>query len=288
MYTLCFIYRNWQCSNVFADVKVVCEKDSVRITWRISAELVPNASRLFLGSCMPSQLKVLPTGEGDAHFNYQLGDCKFKKQVKVKRIFNKSFKPLRLSFFQRPVFLLCRWKENTSAIKINWPTGRMPGTNLQPLCFPSSAFIKGIYFWMSSCRIQSLKAEMCEEELLRFRPESWIPAFLNPGSGVSEGRGGLVVHMALLNGEFPRTAEYNMGTFKDSVLSIFLLRHPTEQLTGVAKTNVVPLGSFMPIWAAVEQKSHQPLLLLMEECVAATTPELHPGSQVHPIITNKG
>ncbi|KAF0047347.1 hypothetical protein F2P81_000980 [Scophthalmus maximus] len=61
-----------------------------------------------------------------------------------------------------------------------------------------------------------------------------------------------------------------------------------EQLTGVAKTNVVPLGSFMPIWAAVEQKSHQPLLLLMEECVAATTPELHPGSQVHPIITNKG
>lgn len=67
----------------------------------------------------------------------------------------------------------------------------------------------------------------------------------------------------------------------------FLLPHP-EQLTGVAKTNIIPLGSFMPIWAAVEQKSHQPLLLLMEECVAATTPELQPGSQVYPIISNKG
>lgn len=44
----------------------------------------------------------------------------------------------------------------------------------------------------------------------------------------------------------------------------------------------------MPIWAAVEQKSHQPLLLLMEECVAASTPELQPDSQVHFIISNKG
>ncbi|KAM6918255.1 zona pellucida glycoprotein 3f, tandem duplicate 2 [Xenentodon cancila] len=97
-------------------------------------------------------------------------------------------------------------------------------------------------------------------ECIYKRPEGWIPSFLNPGAGVSEGHSKLVFHMALLN----------------------------EQLTGVAKTNVVPLGSFMPIWAAVEQKSHQPLLLLMEECVAATTPELLPNSQIHPIISNKG
>ena len=61
-----------------------------------------------------------------------------------------------------------------------------------------------------------------------------------------------------------------------------------DQLTSVAKTNVIPLGSFMPIWAAVEQKSHQPLLLLMDECIAATTPELHPDSQIYPIVGNKG
>ncbi|KAF7651399.1 hypothetical protein LDENG_00111700 [Lucifuga dentata] len=92
------------------------------------------------------------------------------------------------------------------------------------------------------------------------RPNKWIPPFLNPGSGVAEGRGGLVFHLALLN----------------------------EQLTGIATTNIVPLGSFMPIWAAVEQKSHQPLLLLLEECVAATIPQLQPDSQVYPIISNKG
>lgn len=34
-----------------------------------------------------------------------------------------------------------------------------------------------------------------------FRDEKWIPAFLNRGSGVSESWGGLVFHMALLNGE---------------------------------------------------------------------------------------
>uniref|UniRef100_A0A3Q3X671 ZP-C domain-containing protein n=1 Tax=Mola mola TaxID=94237 RepID=A0A3Q3X671_MOLML len=33
---------------------------------------------------------------------------------------------------------------------------------------------------------------------------------------------------------------------------------------------------------------HQPLLLLLEECVAATTPELQPESSLYPIIANKG
>lgn len=79
--------------------------------------------------------------------------------------------------------------------------------------------------------------------------------------------------------------KYNM--ILRHILILFLLS-PTEQLTGVATTNVIPLGSLMPIWAAVEQKSHQPLLLLIEECVAATTPELQLDSQVYPIIGNKG
>lgn len=97
--------------------------------------------------------------------------------------------------------------------------------------------------------------------------------------------------MALLNGKF-FYQEKAQGTSKALLLGFFFFSSRSfslaEQLTGVAKTNVVPLGSFMPIWAAVEQKSHQPLLLLMEECVAATTPELQPGSQIHPIIGNKG
>ncbi|XP_033837829.1 zona pellucida glycoprotein 3f, tandem duplicate 2 [Periophthalmus magnuspinnatus] len=92
------------------------------------------------------------------------------------------------------------------------------------------------------------------------RPDHWVPQFLNPGAGSSEARGGLVFHMALLNAE----------------------------LKGIAESNIIPLGSFMPIWAAVDQKSHQPLLLLMEECIAATTPKLYRDSQVYPLITKQG
>lgn len=76
------------------------------------------------------------------------------------------------------------------------------------------------------------------------------------------------------------------GSSKARFIPLFLPL--TENITGLAKTNLVPLGSFMPIWAAVEQKSHQPLLLLMDECVAASTAELQPDSEVYTIIGNKG
>ncbi|XP_028283705.1 uncharacterized protein LOC114450014 [Parambassis ranga] len=189
-----------------ADITVDCAIDSVKVTWRISAELVPYAARLFLGSCMPSQLKVLPSGEGEAYFNYMFTACKFKRLVKGNKLIYRNKMSYRPGMKQTPAALM----------------------------YPVECVYK--------------------------RPLEWIPPFLNQGAGVSEGCGGLVFHMALLN----------------------------EQLTGIAQTNVIPLGSFMPIWAAVEQKSHQPLLLLMEECVAATTPELYPSSHVYPIISNKG
>ncbi|XP_042354434.1 zona pellucida glycoprotein 3f, tandem duplicate 2 isoform X2 [Plectropomus leopardus] len=189
-----------------AEIKVDCGKDSISIKWRINAELVPHAARLFLGSCMPSRLNVLPSGEGEAQFNYRFADCKFKRLMKGKRLLYQNELTYRPQQKSKP-----------------------------------AAFVYPI-------------------ECVYKRPEGWVPPFLNPGSGVSEGRGGLVFHMALLD----------------------------DQLTGIAKTNVIPLGSFMPIWAAVEQNSHQPLLLLMEECVASTSPELQTGSQVYPIISNKG
>ncbi|KAF7222920.1 zona pellucida glycoprotein 3f, tandem duplicate 2 isoform X2 [Nothobranchius furzeri] len=188
------------------DIKVMCEKDSVNVLWRVGPQFVPYAARFFLGSCMPSRWTVLPTGEGEAHFNYKFSDCRFIKQFKGKHIMYQN----ELSF--------------------------RPQAKPKPAVFKYP--IKCVYK----------------------RPEGWVPKFLNPGSGASSGRSKLVFHMALLN----------------------------EQLTGVAKTNVIPLGSFIPIWAAVEQKAHQPLLLLMDECVAATTPELQPGSQVYPIIGNNG
>ncbi|XP_030607609.1 zona pellucida sperm-binding protein 3-like isoform X2 [Archocentrus centrarchus] len=188
-----------------ADIDVVCGKNSVSVTWRVNAELVPYAARLFLGNCMASQWNVLPTGEGEAQFNYTFTECKFVKTIKGKRIIYRN----ELSY--RP-----QAKPN-------------PPHFVHPI----------------ECAFR--------------RPRGWVPRFLNPGAGLSEGRSGLVFHMALLN----------------------------EELSSIAKTNVITLGSPIPIWAAVEQKSHQPLLLLMEECVAATTAELQPRSQVYPII-NKG
>uniref|UniRef100_A0A3B5BCI9 Zona pellucida sperm-binding protein 3-like n=1 Tax=Stegastes partitus TaxID=144197 RepID=A0A3B5BCI9_9TELE len=187
----CFFSETDDHEHLCTDIKFECGKNSVSVTWKISPELVPYAARLFLGNCMPSELQVLPTGAGEAKFNYRFDDCKFKKMV---------------------------------------------------------------------MKLQYLTIIPFRTSLLYFRPEGWVPPFLNPGSGVSDGHSGLVFHMALLN----------------------------EQMTGIAKTNIITLGSFMPIWAAVEQKSHQPLLLLMEECVAATTAELHYGSQVYPLISNKG
>ncbi|KAK5915844.1 hypothetical protein CesoFtcFv8_001400 [Champsocephalus esox] len=149
-----------------AEIKVNCKKDSISITWRIHPMLVPFAARHFLGNCMASRFNVLPSGEGNAEFNYKLDDCNFKRLMKGKKLLYKNE--------------------------------------------------------------------------LTFRPQPrWSPA------------------------------------------SYVCCRRP-------GRSNVIPLGSFMPIRATVAQESHQPLLLLMEECVAATTPELQANSNVYPIITNKG
>ncbi|XP_075876690.1 zona pellucida sperm-binding protein 3-like [Nelusetta ayraudi] len=61
-----------------------------------------------------------------------------------------------------------------------------------------------------------------------------------------------------------------------------------SDFSGPAESSSFVLGSLIPIMASVEQDSHQPLLLLLEECAASTTPEIRPGTAVHDIITNKG
>uniref|UniRef100_A0A4W6CPT2 Zona pellucida glycoprotein 3f, tandem duplicate 1 n=1 Tax=Lates calcarifer TaxID=8187 RepID=A0A4W6CPT2_LATCA len=69
---------------------------------------------------------------------------------------------------------------------------------------------------------------------------------------------------------------------------VFAIRLMNDDFSGPAKSTSFPLGSFIPIMASVELMNHQPLLLLLEECVAAATPELQPESNLYPIITNKG
>uniref|UniRef100_A0A3B4WBJ3 Zona pellucida glycoprotein 3f, tandem duplicate 1 n=2 Tax=Seriola lalandi dorsalis TaxID=1841481 RepID=A0A3B4WBJ3_SERLL len=91
------------------------------------------------------------------------------------------------------------------------------------------------------------------------RPKDWYPLSYDPVFN-TYGQADLVFHIGLMNDDF----------------------------SGPAESTSFPLGSFIPIMASVEEKTHQPLLLLLEECVAAATPELQPESNLYPIITNKG
>ncbi|XP_005933715.1 zona pellucida sperm-binding protein 3 [Haplochromis burtoni] len=96
---------------------------------------------------------------------------------------------------------------------------------------------------------------VCEFE----RPRDWYPLVYEPvfsTYGLEE----LVFHIGLMNANF----------------------------SGPAESTRFPLGSIIAIMASVEQQTHQPLLLLIDECVAATTPELQPESSLYPLITNKG
>ncbi|XP_030630495.1 zona pellucida glycoprotein 3f, tandem duplicate 2 [Chanos chanos] len=91
------------------------------------------------------------------------------------------------------------------------------------------------------------------------RPDGLESPYLKPVGDI-KGHGGLVFVMGLLN----------------------------KDLNGPALSNSFPFGSFIPIWFAVEQEAHQPLILLLEECLASTSPHLGPESQTYPVITNKG
>ncbi|XP_075954302.1 zona pellucida sperm-binding protein 3-like [Anarhichas minor] len=91
------------------------------------------------------------------------------------------------------------------------------------------------------------------------RPNNWYPLIYEPVFS-TYGLGALVFHIGLMNADF----------------------------SGPAESSTFPLGSFIPIMASVSQMTHQPLLLLLEECVAATTAELQPESTLYPIIANKG
>ncbi|KAJ8268667.1 hypothetical protein COCON_G00138390 [Conger conger] len=91
------------------------------------------------------------------------------------------------------------------------------------------------------------------------RPQDWGPSLYHPSWQIL-GTGTLLFSMELMNGDF----------------------------SGPAQSSTFYLGSLIPIWAAVDQQDHLPLLLLMDECVATTTPEPDPSGPVYPIISNGG
>ncbi|KAF4117565.1 zona pellucida glycoprotein 3f, tandem duplicate 1 isoform X1 [Onychostoma macrolepis] len=92
------------------------------------------------------------------------------------------------------------------------------------------------------------------------REEDWAPPLYDPLRFHTHGQGDLKFRMALMKDDF----------------------------SGVATTTTFSLGSMIPIAASVVQQNHQPLILLLDECLASTTSELAPDSHVYPLITNKG
>ncbi|KAJ8268668.1 hypothetical protein COCON_G00138400 [Conger conger] len=97
-------------------------------------------------------------------------------------------------------------------------------------------------------------------ECMYRRPKDWFKGFPGAGFGTAIGRGSLLFYMGIANGDF----------------------------SGPAQSSTFYLGSLIPVWAAVDQQDHLPLLLLMDECVATTTPEPDPSGPVYPIISNGG
>ncbi|KAL4657201.1 zona pellucida sperm-binding protein 3-like [Arapaima gigas] len=91
------------------------------------------------------------------------------------------------------------------------------------------------------------------------RPDKWsLPVPISSGSVI--GYGGLFFYMGIMN----------------------------DDLSGPAWPTTFPLGSRIPILAAVDQQSHMPLTVFIEECVATTTPDIGTSPLVYPFITNGG
>ncbi|KAM4728006.1 zona pellucida glycoprotein 3f, tandem duplicate 1 [Anableps anableps] len=91
------------------------------------------------------------------------------------------------------------------------------------------------------------------------RPKDWYPRTYDPVFS-TYGVENLVFHIELMNADF----------------------------SGPAESSTFPLGSMIPIMARVEQVIHQPLLMLLDDCVAATTSDLQTAADVYTIIANKG
>lgn len=91
------------------------------------------------------------------------------------------------------------------------------------------------------------------------RPKDWYPVIYNPVFD-TRSQGELTFQIGLMNDDF----------------------------SGPAQSSSFHLGSLIPIMASVQQASHQPLQLFIEECVAATTPQLQSKSSTYTIINNNG
>ncbi|KAJ8387636.1 hypothetical protein AAFF_G00151860 [Aldrovandia affinis] len=87
---------------------------------------------------------------------------------------------------------------------------------------------------------------------------------------------------------FPEIQDRAFGTALGYGSLQFYMGIMNGDLSGPAQSSTFPLGSLIPVWAAVDQQAHLPLLLLLDECLATTSPGLDPSGPVYRIITNGG
>ncbi|KAI4902641.1 hypothetical protein NFI96_027653 [Prochilodus magdalenae] len=191
--------------------------------------------------------------------------------------------------------------------RVNKDLAKMPSRLLLGSCLPSAFEPRAdgggealFHYSLMECRFRQkrVRNKLVYENELSFRPlpkpspaaftspvqcdaerSEWVKAADRPAVSVLEGQGRLVFHMGLLN---------DMKVLEHPSTAVLITVSPSDDLSGPTLSDSVPLGSFIHIWAAVEQQAHQPLMLFMEECVASTSPTLEPESQVYPIITNQG
>ncbi|XP_041134373.1 zona pellucida sperm-binding protein 3-like [Polyodon spathula] len=92
------------------------------------------------------------------------------------------------------------------------------------------------------------------------KPSAWLPPVFSPATGDAAGMGKLEFSMRIMNDDFsaPRVS------------------------------NLFFLGSPIQISASVNPQSHMPLILYVDECLAASTAELSASSHTYPLITNHG
>lgn len=122
---------------------------------------------------------------------------------------------------------------------------------------------------------------------LFLRPEDWAPPLYDPLLFHIHGQGDLTFRMALMKGVYKLVMKHSWlsSWIYNDLITNFLI---VDDFSGVATTTTFSLGTTIPIAASVDQKTHQPLILLLDECVASTTPELGLDSHIYPLITNKG
>ncbi|XP_013859971.1 zona pellucida glycoprotein 3f, tandem duplicate 1 [Austrofundulus limnaeus] len=150
-------------------------------------------------------------------------------------------------------------------------------------CFPTSFTMKEVIFNVEfgDCSFKKLvtgnELIYTNDLIYTSSPDSNVPPFSLP----------VVCSFERPKDWYPMIYDPVFSTYGVEDL-VFRLALMNDDFSGPAKSTNFPLGSMIPIMASVEQVAHQPLLLLLEECVAATTADLQSGSDLYPIITNKG